>query len=61
MKLKWYIGLTRDFRHWKILSTTGKPDYAFGNEYIWFYGPFPNKQAAEDFKAAEKLNPRRRK
>jgi hypothetical protein len=60
-KLKWYLGLTKDFRSWKILSTTGNPDYAFEDRYIWFYGPFKSKADAEAYKKKEGLkNPRKK-
>lgn len=59
--LNWYLGLTKDFRNWKILTTTENPNDVFDNKYVWFYGPFKSKEDAEEYKRKEGLkNPRRK-
>lgn len=60
-RLKFYVGLTRDFRSWKVLGTRLNPNDAFEDRYVWFYGPYETREEAERFKKQEKLNPRKKR
>jgi hypothetical protein len=54
--VRWWIGLTEDFRNWDIFGTHLDPHHhkMFKN-YMWFMGPYASKQEAEIVKKTEGL------
>lgn len=54
--VRWYLGLTRDFREWDVFGTNLDPrTHKLYANYVWFYGPFNSKQEALLFKRTENL------
>jgi len=46
--VKWYLGLTKDFRSWVAFGTNLDPRIhrLYADEFVWFMGPYESKHEA---------------